>query len=144
MRNVDQFLQSPHGSEPCPPPPPRRSHIPRRKTTDRIGFRLTLPKLFIYSSHIKRIVKNNIIMTCSKYMYREENRPSVTCILYTAVLTKVVQKKHKSVPIHFVSFNTCKQVFIAPPSNVLKICELDDVTVNNHNPSCLSVLSHTL
>ena len=27
---------------------------------------------------------------------------------------------------------------------VNKTCELDDATVNNHNPSCLSVLSRTL
>ena len=46
--------------------------------------------------------------------------------------------------IHFVSFNTHKQVFIAPPSIALKTRELDDATVNNHNPSCLSVLSRTL
>ena len=68
--------------------------------------------------------------------------------LYTAVSTKVVQKKRKSVrdnaEIHFVSFNTRKHVFIAPPSIALKTRELDDAPVNNHNPSCLSVLSRTL
>ena len=84
----------------------------------------------------------------------------------TAVSTKVVQKKRKSVrdnaerypgkysinlnkhvkssKIHFVSFNTRKQVLIAPPSPALKTRELDDAAVNNHNPSCLSVLSRTL
>ena len=42
-------------------------------------------------------------------------------------------------------FNTHnKQVFIALPSIALKTRELDDATVNNHNPSCLSVLSRML
>ena len=52
--------------------------------------------------------------------------------------------KHIKNAQNFVSFNTRKQEFIAPPSNALKTCELDDATVNNHNPSCLSVLSRTL
>ena len=88
----------------------------------------------------------------------------ITAIIssYTAVSTKVVQKKRKSVRdnaerlsgkysinfnnlrIHFVSFNKRKQVFIARLSNALKTRELDDATVNNHNPSFLSVLSRTL
>ena len=40
--------------------------------------------------------------------------------------------------------HTNKYSFIAPPSIALKTRELDDATVNNHTPSCLSVLSHTL
>ena len=77
-------------------------------------------------------------------------------VLYTAVSTKVVQKKHKSIcgnaerwsvkysiivlinrlklRSHFVSFNTRKQVFTAAPSIALKTRELDDATVNNHTP----------
>ena len=83
--------------------------------------------------------------------------------LHTAVSTKVVQEKPKNIHdnakrqsgkysinfntelrIHFVSFNIRKQVFTAPPSMALKTREVDDGTVNNHNPSCLSVLSRTL
>ena len=47
-------------------------------------------------------------------------------------------------PNPFYFFNTHKQVLIAPPNIALKTRELDDATVNNHNPSCLSVLSRTL
>ena len=47
-------------------------------------------------------------------------------------------------PFSIVSFNIRKHVFIAPPFITLKASELDDATVNNHNPSCLSVLSRTL
>ena len=82
--------------------------------------------------------------------------------VYTAVSKKVVEKKLKAYATMskgslentqyilikaqnpFCFFNTRKEVFIAPPSIALKTRELDDATVNNHNPSCLLVLSRTL
>ena len=43
------------------------------------------------------------------------------------------------------SFNTRKQVFIAPPSIALKTRELDDATVNNHNPTMpFGIVAYTL
>ena len=74
---------------------------------------------------------------------------------YTAVSTKVVQKKKNRKSRKVVweilnkfKINTLKAqnpfYFLAPPSIALKTPEFDDATVNNHNPSCLSVLSRTL
>ena len=44
----------------------------------------------------------------------------------------------------FCFFQNTQTSLIAPPSIALKTREIDDATVNNHNPSCHSVLSRTL
>ena len=123
---------------------------------------MILPKFLKSMSEIKHL-RNRHTLLNFKDMFRIQRYPSSVSGYYKlgkiyiySSFDKGSPKKRKSVRDngslrkYSVNFNKSSesilfhQVFIAPSTFALKTREFDDATVNNHNPSCLSVLSRRL